>query len=94
MRNLKEKTPLGSINNNLLMIKILKKAEIFQSVKYICDADQAKEAHLLDKYLIKDSILKFANKQRTKQPLIMHTFKEALRYMKQRLLDPYRTSYD
>lgn len=32
IRNKKGKTPLGSINNNLLMIKILKKAEIYQAV--------------------------------------------------------------
>lgn len=29
LRNVKGKTPMGSINNNLLMIKILKKAEIY-----------------------------------------------------------------
>jgi ankyrin repeat protein len=29
VRNAKGKTPLGNINNNLLMIKILKKSEIY-----------------------------------------------------------------
>lgn len=35
LRNLKGKTPLGSINNNLLMIKILKKAEIASAYKFM-----------------------------------------------------------
>ena len=52
LKNLKGKTPMTGVNNNLLMIKILKKAEIFSCIEQLQELNLPKEAHFIDKDFI------------------------------------------
>jgi hypothetical protein len=57
IRNYQCKTPFTSITNNLLMIKLLKKAEVFQCIELIADSGFPKEAHLIDVELMQAAVI-------------------------------------
>jgi hypothetical protein len=94
IRNSKGYTPLSSINNNLLMIKLLKKAEILQAIGVLQNRNYVQESHMQDKELIMKSIMSFAPKSRIKHMIMMPTFKDSLRVLKQYLIFPYFVTPD
>ena len=57
MKNNKGKTPMTSVSNNLLMIKMLKKAEVFQCVENLMEVPKPFEAHVVDREFLQRALL-------------------------------------
>lgn len=92
VRNGKNLTAHNCITNNLLMIKILKKAEInqMQHLNPTHEKSKPHENHLINKQMLSKSIVRFITRDKATQLIKMQSFADSLRLLTQSLKFPFQ----